>query len=624
MCGICGFYSNNNHDFNIIKKMNNIMEHRGPDGKGIFQEITKNGRHMAFGHRRLAILELSDLGNQPMINEEGNVVVIFNGEIYNYKDISHELKNEGYEIQSNCDTEIVLKAYERWGINCINKFNGMFAIAIYNKNKEEIYLVRDRIGIKPIYYFYDDKNFVFASELKAIMQFPNFKKEINFKSLELYLINQYIPAPYTIFENTYKLEPGNYMKIGKNNVSVKKYWSIDEEQILDTKKKYTKKDEEEYIEKLETLIKDAVKSRMISDVPIGSFLSGGVDSSLISAIMQDLSEKPIKTFTIGFDKKKYNEAEYAKEISQYLGTDHYEKYLTEKDLLEVVKNIPKYYDEPFADNSQLATLILSEVTKEKVTVSLSGDGGDEFYCGYTKYLNATKLKKYSKILNPIGKTLQILGLKERVSKFNRKLSISLFNGTDDYSIINSNNMYTRDIVKNLLKTDFKFGSRYSISDLDLSIEQKYMLYDIKSFLPDDILVKVDRASMASSLEVRTPFLDHRLVEHSLYKLPHQLKINGEVQKYALRKILSKYLPERLFERPKKGFSVPLNSWLKGELVDLINCYFSENYIKKQGIFNYTAVQNILKRFKTNENIFEAKIIWTILVFQLWFDEYMNS
>lgn len=386
MCGICGYISRKRIGIQTLEKMNDSMLHRGPDDSGAVQLEASDGYTVGMGHRRLAIMDLSSMGHQPMFSLDNNVCIVYNGEIYNFCELKIELQLRGYNFISQCDTEVVIAAYQEWGIDCFERFNGMFAIAIWDQKKEKLILARDRMGKKPLYYFINDRgDFVWASELKPIMAFPDFKRNIRTELIASYLCRNYIKAPDTIFENTYKLEPGQYIVWYKGEISKFYYWCVVEKyQMLKNSRKMdfnVAKDE------LRRLLLDSVNKRMLADVPVGVFLSGGIDSTLVASIAQVERKERVRTFTIGFNEKEQNEAAYAKQIARYLGTDHTEFYLEQNDLLSLIDQIPIYYDEPFADSSQIPSMLVAELAKEKVSVVLSGDGGDELFCGYGSYDN---------------------------------------------------------------------------------------------------------------------------------------------------------------------------------------------------------------------------------------------
>lgn len=633
MCGLAGMiYPGKDHE-NIIRKMTKTMSHRGPDSNGTFVGPFDDNRQVALGHRRLAIQDISSLGHQPM--SDGDVTVVLNGEIYNVHKLRDRLKKQGHLFRSQSDTEVVLKSYLAWGIDAVSEWNGMFAVAIYDKRNRSLFLIRDRMGVKPLYYRLDEKGLIFASELKPMMQHPAMTKTINKHALSLFLFHGYITAPHAIFEKTFKLEPGKILKYSPKGIEYITYWSLE-----DAYERTEKLDmpEQEWIAKLDGLFTDSVKDRMISDVPLGGFLSGGVDSSLIVAIMQKIAKKPVKTFTIGFDEHGFDEAPYAKAVAKHLKTDHHELYVQSKDVKSLIPEIPKYYDEPFADSSQLPTMMVSQMAREKVTVALSGDGGDELFCGYGRYYDVLRLKKfvpYAKIANmlPGGRLLaESITSKRKISQF--------FELTSDAGLINYG--YRHYVNRSRFIKSFKSGSdpRYeNILTLSDNLQEKFMLQDMVTYLPDDILHKVDRASMAYGLEARAPLVDdHRIVETS-FAVPHALKTQQGSKKHVLKQLLYQYVPKELIERPKSGFAIPIYNWLRSDLKYLVDIYLSDDKIKQQQIFDLHAVQTLKKQFfqdnasplltrifgkemKLGQDGVANRMIWHLLVFQMWYERYM--
>ncbi|TCO78826.1 asparagine synthase (glutamine-hydrolyzing) [Marinisporobacter balticus] len=608
MCGICGFI-NNGYNKRDLYEMNQSICHRGPDDEGYYLD-----ERIGLAQKRLSILDLSSLGRQPMSDETGTITISFNGEIYNYKQIKAELVEKGYSFKTDTDTEVIVYAYKQWGIKCINKFNGMFAIAIWEQKKNKLTLVRDRIGIKPLYYYHNGKDFAFGSELKPIIKHPKFLKNINNQAINLYLTFGYIPAPYTIYENTFKLEPGKYLIFQNNKIEISTYWDI-----IDIKRKCANKEvlaEKEYLEQLEELLKSSIKSRLVSDVPIGAFLSGGIDSSLVVSLMQDMSKDKVKTFSIGFNNDKFNEANYAKEIAAYLGTDHTELYITNDDLFSMVEDLVYYYDEPFYDSSSIPTMLVSKLAKEKVTVALSGDGGDELFCGYNTYDHIKTLSKFHNLPHSIRKGIGYVG-----GLYNKRLSQVLdYSGEISEMVLNLKSMFSKKEIRSILLNS---------DDLDKSINyfrpydelkkhtilDKEMISDIKSYMVDDILTKVDRASMKYALEARVPLLDHKIVEFSL-KVPLEFKMREREKKYLLKQVLYKYLPKQFTNRPKKGFSVPIDEWVNGSLKNEIEYYFSKQFVNNQNIFHYSNLNEMRMNGKLN-----TKQIWCIFIFQKWYKKY---
>lgn len=625
MCGICGFYSKNRETLDNLIEMNNTLIHRGPNDHGEEIYIGKTSEYgIGLAHRRLSIVDLSAKGHQPMHSFDKRVSLVFNGEIYNFQELKEELRD--YPFQSSCDTEVIIAAYLKWGIRCVDRFNGMFAIALYDREDEALYLIRDRIGKKPLYYYLKDKNIYFASELKPLMINPYFEKEINEKIISKYLYRQYINAPDSIFENTYKLEPGGILKFVKGNVEKWKYWDI-----ADTyKTKRTTLTYEEALCEFEVLMREAIQKRMVADVPVGEFLSGGYDSALVCALAQSLSDTPIRTYSIGFEEENLDEAPFAKQIASHLGTKHTEHYISEEEMFNLVDSIPYYFDEPFADSSQICTMLVSELAKQDVTVVLTGDAGDEFFGGYTIYdklLNAQKMNTLGSLLHYFYK---IPGA-NRIKDF-RTLSLPLkiaAESMDPNVKTQTGTAYYLNILRNLLLC------KKQICGLD-PIEKKYeeqswayrrMLIDMDTYLPGDILCKVDRSSMKYSLEARCPFLDKNIMEFSL-GLPLEFKIRNGNLKSLIKDLVYRYIPKEMMDRPKQGFSVPIEKWLRSQLKEELLSYVERDYLIRQNIFEVDATRQFIQDFvvngdkgkKTGQNY--TKFAWAYYVFQKWYEKYM--
>lgn len=626
MCGICGFVSKQNITLDQLKAMNDTMVHRGPNDSG--EEIfpMKEGYQIGLAQRRLSIMDLSPKGHQPMHSPDGRVSVVFNGEIYNFKELKKELKD--YPFQSSCDTEMIVAAYLKWGIDCIQKFNGMFAICLYDRETEDVYLVRDRIGKKPLYYEVDGTNLVFASELKPIMTRQGFQRKIRKEVLSRFLFQQYINAPESIFEHTYKLEPGSILQFRYGLIKTWKYWDI--KQVYHKMQENPVTNYHQAKEELKALLKKSVAARMIADVPLGAFLSGGYDSSLMTAIAQEESNEPVKTFSIGFKEERYNEAGYAREVADYLGTDHTELYIDEKEMFDLVESIPAYYDEPFADSSQIPTMLVSQLAREKVTVALSGDGGDEFFCGYNIYENVRQAQQLDFLGGithgfcslPGCKQLgleQKLPFRVRVIAGNRNKEAKTQFGASNY-IICANQM----VLGEGLSCHFPIESSYQVSNWQI----RRMLLDMDTYLPGDILCKVDRASMKYSLEARCPILDQEVMEYS-FRMDHSLKYEKGNKKRILKDIAYDYIPKELLDRPKVGFGVPLDQWLRGPLKEQLTDMCSRDFLKRQGIFDadFTAdmIENYLRTGDggpaTGENY--SKLSWSFFAFQQWYQSYFE-
>lgn len=629
MCGICGYISRKNITAEQLREMNDTMYHRGPNDSGEEIYSGKDGYQIGFAQRRLSILDLSMLGHQPMHSDNKRISVVYNGEIYNFQELKKELAD--YPFRSNCDTEVIIAAYLKWGISCIERFNGMFAIALYDRETEDVYLVRDRIGKKPLYYWYEDQNLVFASELKPIMKCPGFHGEIAQGVLSRYLFQQYINAPESIYKNVYKLEPGAVLRFRKGQIKTWKYWDIKE--VYKKAQANPVGSYEEAKAQLKELLKQAVASRMIADVPLGSFLSGGYDSSLVTAIAQEHSPEPVKTFSIGFHEEKYNEAKYAKAVADYLGTNHTELYIGEQDMFDLVESIPKYYDEPFADSSQIATMMVSKLAKEYVTVALSGDGGDEFFCGYNIYENVSQAQKLDVLGGMVHGICQLPGLKQahiedrlpfkvRVIAGNREKESKTQFGAGNYIVKAKAMVGELSEDETALPIHYLIESSYGVNNWQV----RRMLLDMDTYLPGDILCKVDRASMKYSLESRCPILDTGVMEFS-YRIPHQYKYAGGDKKHILKDIAYDYIPKELLERPKVGFGVPLDKWLRGPLKEKLLDYSSYDYLKKQNIFDAEYVSDMIQNYVATGDAGPAtganysKLSWSFFVFQQWYEMY---
>jgi len=622
MCGIAGFYDlNKKSGKQTLKKMIDVLYHRGPDDSG-YSFYDDSCVNIGLGHRRLSILDLSNHGHQPMKYE--TLEIVYNGEVYNFKEIREELKKYNYTFNSDSDTEVILKAYHKWGIKAVDKFNGMFAIALFDNKNGKLILIRDRAGVKPLYYHKKDDLFMFSSELKSFYEHPDFKKDINKKAVVEYLKVGYIPQPLSIFQNTYKLEAGHYLELNIKSLEFKivNYWDIKDfyaKERLDISFDEAK-------EETESLLKQSFSYRMVSDVPVGVFLSGGYDSSAVSAILQASSSKKIKTFTIGFQEEKYNEARYAKQVAEHLGTEHYEHYLSQKDALEILPRLPEIYDEPFGDSSAIPTIMVSEFAKKHVSVSLSADGGDELFSGYPSYQNIynlyEKFKRFSmfhslgsidKIINPyqIAKYLKVYNLEGKFFKFCELLK----NSKEPSKFYETNTKYFYDIeIEQLLNVKYKSDISYSVNNIDNMLQHSF-----KRYLNDDILTKVDRATMSVSLEGREPLLDYKLIEF-VSLLPTHYKQHNSETKYILKEIVHKYIPKEMMDRKKMGFSIPVFEWFQDELKDYFEEYLSETSIKQSGVFKYKYIKKMKDSYYSGYG--NPHKLWLILMFQMWWKKWM--
>jgi asparagine synthase (glutamine-hydrolysing) len=632
MCGIVGFISQN-EQIDILQKMLDVQSYRGPDDNGVYFDET-TGVHL--GHNRLAIQDLSSKGHQPFLSDCGNYVLSFNGEVYNFKQIKKELENLGYNFISNTDTEVILYAYKQWGIKTLQKLIGMFAFCLFDKLKNKLFLVRDRAGVKPLYYYQKDKQFFFSSELKSFHKHPSFDKKQNIQVLPYYFQFGYIPTPYTIFENCYKLEAGHYLEYDLKSFTCKtyKYWDVNDYYLQER----FKKSEKTILDELEDLLDNAIDLRMVADVPVGLFLSGGYDSSLIAAILAKKQAKKINTFTIGFTNPKYNEAQHAKEIAAFLGTNHTQHYIDEKEMLSLVEKLPFLYDEPFGDSSALPTIVVSKLAKKYVSVILSGDGGDETFCGYSKYFFLDKMqslfsqnfkkkflelganlvneKRVDAINEKLPKNLMQTNVVGKYIKFKRALKSK----NQEEMFENASSYVDKQLIQKFLKIQKKslfFEKWGKIGNIDFL--NQMMAIDYKLFMSDDVLVKVDRATMSVSLEGREPLLDHRLIEY-MARVPLSIKYKDNQGKYLLRQILYKYLPKTLVDKPKAGFQIPLNEWLRNELRPLVENYINQQKLDSE-IFDIKEVMQIKTRFFSGEEF--GTIIWFILMYQMWKEKWLE-
>jgi asparagine synthase (glutamine-hydrolysing) len=637
MCGIAGFIDfNKTSNQEVLTKMTDTLEHRGPDDKGYHVWNTENAV-IGFGHRRLSIIDLSPLGHQPMFSKNGRWSIIFNGEVYNYKEIQTELISLGYQFASNSDTEVIMNALDCWGEQAVHKFIGMFAFVLYDLHHQQIHVYRDRAGVKPVYYYWKNNVFLFASELKAFHQHPHFQKEIDMNAVALYFAYTYIPAPHTIFKDTYKLMPGHFMVIDlkTQKITTKKYWDVYDAYA----KPALKISKEEAKEETKKLLKSACEYRMVADVPVGVFLSGGYDSSIVTALLQQDRTDKIKTFTIGYEDEHLNEAHYAKDVATLLGTDHTEYYCPLKDAVDILLTQPFYYDEPFWDSSAIPTTIVSKLARQSVTVALSADGGDEIFAGYYRYDFMMKQQRYLKYIPNSLSTLSAnilswfnpenIPFTKNIYNFNSRYPkvISLLQNNSPIKAYKSFITYTsqEDIVA-LLEKPFTFPTTV-MDELPLcgqkgDVIQPLMALDYKTYMVDDILTKVDRATMSTSLEGREPLLDHRLVEFAA-QLPSSFKCQEGIKKILLKDITHEYLPEKLMDRPKKGFAAPIKSWFKEEQGrDLLKYYLDPRKIEQQGILNKTKVSNLLNTFLADKPV-DFNQVWLLLMFQMWYEKWMN-
>lgn len=611
MCGIAGFLSfKATYSESDLKNITNVLNHRGPDASGFYYD-----KFVGLGHRRLSIIDLSDSANQPIYSHCGRYLIIFNGEIYNFKEIANDLE---VKLKTTSDTEVLIEAFVKWGVSFVERLNGMFAFTIYDTQEKELFIYRDRLGIKPMYYMYDGDNFVFSSELKSFKKINVNLGGIDKQAINDFLYLGYIPSPLSIYKNVKKFPSGCFARVSEGKFKIEPYWSLEEQ--VQPKVLTNYKDAKA---QLKDLLFDAVDKRMISDVPLGTFLSGGIDSSLITAIAQKISSKPIDTFTIGFSEEKFNEAEFAEKVATNLGTNHHHKVLSYQDALDRFESLSSSYDEPFADSSSFSTMLVSEFAAEHVKVILSGDGGDESYLGYGTYEWGKRLKLPGVRLfrSPISKVLK-LGpnrYKRASSLFEypteSRLKSHIFSQEQYYFT----EIELSKIINPSLVCEFSFNEMNDNLSRSLSIQESQSLFDMRYYLQDDLLVKVDRASMQNSLEVRVPLIDHRLIAFSLNLDGRLRKKHGE-SKFLLKEVLYELVPRELFDRPKRGFGVPLIEWLRKEWKFLIEDYLNKQAIDECGVFNNYIVQQYVQRFLSGEYYLYNRIWLLILIQKFFIDE----
>ncbi|MEA1954185.1 MAG: asparagine synthase (glutamine-hydrolyzing) [Campylobacterota bacterium] len=636
MCGIVGFISPKRED-NTVEKMLAVQAYRGPDDKGIFVEKI-NDQYIHLGHNRLSIQDLSSHGHQPFVSDCGEYIIVFNGEVYNFKSIRKELEKLGYRFVSESDTEVILYAYKAWGMDCLEKFIGMFAFSILDKKLEKMFLVRDRAGVKPLYYYDDGNAFMFSSELKSFHAHTNFKKALNKEALPYYFQFGYISAPYTIFKNTHKLAAGSYLvyDLQTNVYEITKYWSVDE---CYEQEKFDKS-ETEIVDDLEILLTDAVEQRMVSDVPVGVFLSGGYDSSLVTALLSKNRDRKLHTYTIGFHDEKYNEAQHAKVIAKHFGTEHTEHYVSKKEMLGKIETLPFYYDEPFGDSSAIPTMIVSELAKKDVTVALSADGGDEAFFGYSKYfflhkfsnifsstfkksmlkitLNSFSVANIERVNTILPKNLKQTNIRDKYSKFRRSIHAD---SLEDMFLQASSYVDVKEVSKFLkVLRDQKQYNNFSMNKKREFIDEM-MRVDYKTFMVDDVLTKVDRAAMSVSLEGREPLLDHRIVEY-MARVPVALKYKNGQGKYLAREILYKHIPQTLIDKPKAGFQIPLQEWLQSDLKYLVEKYLNISKMDDE-IFDLEEIERIKKELFLGNHTNVSKV-WFIIMYEMWREKWFGS
>ncbi|MDQ3277990.1 MAG: asparagine synthase (glutamine-hydrolyzing) [Bacteroidota bacterium] len=632
MCGIAGFV-----DFRKQSNEQNLrdsiacLNHRGPDGDGVFVQETLQAS-IGLGHRRLSIIDLSNAASQPMHFD--GLHIVFNGEIYNYAEIREDLLRRGHQFSTHSDTEVILHAWREWGPEAIKQWHGMFAIVLFDEKKNEIVCIRDRAGVKPFYYYWQDDIFLFGSELKGITQHASFKKKINVNAVASFLQYGYISHPHCIYEHTYKLQPGHYLRLDleSRRIANVQYWNV----YTAYNKPKLNIDLPEAIEETEKVLAKSFQYRMVADVPVGVFLSGGYDSSCVTALLQKNSQEKIKTFTIGTTDEKLNEAPFAKQIAARLGTDHTEYYCTAKEALDIIPELPHFYDEPFADSSAIPTILVSRLARRNVTVALSADAGDEIFAGYNRYDYISRYgEKIRQIPRPVRKavsTAMSMVSSQNIPYFSSKplfhsrydkLKNLLIDPSTDQLLKSLSHVFTDTEVNRLFQRRI-----HTLSTAHVSTELEenndplaYMMaVDYQTYLVDDILQKVDRATMSVSLEGREPFLDQDIIEWAA-TLPTNYKYRNGEKKYILKQIVHKYLPKEMMERPKMGFAIPVESWLRNELKDLVQTYLSKESLDQHGLFVAEEVQALVADFYKGHKEKYTKI-WYLLMFQMWYEKWM--
>jgi asparagine synthase (glutamine-hydrolysing) len=647
MCGIAGILSYRRHSAaanpEAIIRMTKAMSHRGPDGQGFWSDREAG---ITLGHRRLAIIDLTDTGHQPMLSSSGRFVIAFNGEIYNFRTLREQLRHLGHRFQGTSDTEVLLVAIEHWGLeSALQRSNGMFALALWDRTNRVLHLARDRIGKKPLYVAKIPSGLVFASELKAIRACSSVDTELSLPAVAALLSKGRIPDEHCIWSNVFKLPAAGLLSLSANDFwdrldlaairrRVRTWWSLTEVAQRSRMDPFTAPDDE-LIHRLDDLLRAAVGDRMIADVSIGAFLSGGIDSSTVVALMQAQSGRPVRTFTVAFDEQRYDESDRAASVARYLRTDHTEVRLTSAEALEVIPSLPRIWDEPFADESQIPTFLISRVARQHVTVALSGDGGDECFAGYNRHVLVTRVARLL-TANP--------SLRRSAARFVSRLADSSYAVFAGFGANGASRMSQRERLGRLIqllgardeRELYDEVSRISTLSLvplygpnpdrggpELDEPLSHFLFrDMAEYLPSDILVKLDRASMATSLEARCPMLDHRVVEFA-WRLPSNTKIRSGQGKWILRQVLARYLPQHLFERPKQGFDVPVNTWLKGPLRAWASDLLAETRLRRQGLLDVSLVQSCWREHLAGVRD-HSRLLWAVLMLQAWLDSIDTS
>jgi len=635
MCGICGkiyFDPNARIDEHLIRRMCDVIKHRGPDESGVYVD-----RHVGLGHRRLSIIDLAT-GQQPMCNARQDIWIVYNGEIYNFPELRKELELLGYSFHSHSDTEVIIHLYDEYGTVCVNYLRGMFAFAIWDKRRQRLFLARDRTGQKPLFYMLTDEAILFASEIKSLLQDSTVKRELNLTAMHHYLTYGYVPPPDTMFQNIRNLPPAHILVYQDGTIKKEQYWTLSYMPKI-------RMDRHAMEERLQDLLQEAVKIRMISDVPIGTFLSGGIDSGTVVALLSQYSEQPVKTFSIGFQEEEFNELPYARLVAERFGTEHHE-FIVEPNAVEILPKLVWLFDEPFGDSSAIPTYYVSQMTGQHVKVALNGDGGDESFAGYLRYVGYVLVRYYRTIPHKIRNALLApvvnmlyAGVNRNPVPFWLRTLLRRIKLLSDLSLEPKRDHYVDNLVifRNNLKLDLFTDDvrnqlrginslNYMFQYFDAGNAEHFtdkMLYsDVMTYLPGDLLVKVDRMTMAHGLEGRSPFLDHKLMEF-VATIPPQYKLRGTRLKFILKKLGKAWLPEQILTREKKGFSVPIGKWFRHELRDMVHDVFSSSYLIKEGIFNNVMLQHILQEHQSGKIDYRHHI-WLFLNLELWYRMFIRN
>jgi asparagine synthase (glutamine-hydrolysing) len=642
MCGIAGLFdlrpSAREADASArAQLMADAMPHRGPDGFGAWGDPEAG---IGLAHRRLAVVDLTPTGAQPMHSADGRFVITYNGEVYNFQDLRAELAALGHAFRGTSDTEVMLTAFMQWGVTeAVKRFVGMFAFAVFDRRERALYLVRDRVGVKPLYWTIRDRTLLFGSELRALMAHPAFRREVDPDALAAVVAYSYVPAPATVFRDVHKLPPGTILRVtAGGEPRIERYWTIED---VVAKREGAKLDAGEAVEALDARLRDSIRRRMIADVPVGAFLSGGIDSSTVVALMQAESNAAVRSFTVGFGDAAYDESAIARQVAQHLRTDHTEIRLDASDALRLVPQIPDWFDEPFADSSQLPTYLVAQVTRQHVTVALSGDGGDELFAGYPKYawldrvwraagslpapLRALAGRTLSRTpeaaLKPLASALLDAGRAERIGEKSRRLGLALAACDPDRAGVALSRVGIDGNLVNGASHGYRLTPLPGLSFHLPDLVSRMQVNDIATYLPDDILTKVDRCTMAVSLEAREPLLDHRLIEF-VWSLPRAVHHSGG-PKGLLRAVLGRYVPPSWMDRPKRGFSVPLADWLRGPLRDWASDLLSPARLKADGLFDAAAIGRLWQR-QLNGRENNATGLWNVLMIRAWSERWLKA